>query len=396
MLLLLRSLLILLVLFLVLLFRLLLFRLLLILLLLILLLLFRSLLILLVLFLVLLFRLLLFRLLLILLLLFRSLLILLLLILLLRSCCWCSCCCSYLGHWSFHVSAFPADSSPLDTTTASPFSLIAGLIVLEIVVPYKLPSPSRYTPQTAPSGEIQGNSCYVCNGVAHLARQCPSRPVGSQRPVRSLPSNNTLDTISVCSYCFKPGYTRQNCFHLQNKASKASLTACVLYDAVPYYCYAAEFSFSTDGALSIESAKVFGRSYTLLRDSGRNTAAVKEVLVPTDCLTGRVARATTLCCQNRRFPTAILDFDCDYFSGPIEACVLRDSVAVVILRNIKGVRSRTVAPMVNVATRGQSKCATTEVLTGPQEILSKSLVETSMGLHYDPTTDIISTWKYFL
>ncbi|GFO21196.1 Zinc finger protein [Plakobranchus ocellatus] len=126
-------------------------------------------------------------------------------------------------------------------------------------------------------------------------------------------------------------------------------------------------------------AKVFGRSCTLLRDSGCNTAAVKEDLVPAaDSLTGRVARVTTFCCQNRLFPTAIIDLDCDYFSGPIEVCVLKDSVADVILGNIKGVRSLTVIPMVNVATLAQSKRAATEVPAGPQEVLSKSLVDSSL------------------
>ncbi|GFO17252.1 hypothetical protein PoB_004375700 [Plakobranchus ocellatus] len=39
--------------------------------------------------------------------------------------------------------------------------------------------------------------------------------------------------------------------------------------------------------MSIEWTKIFGRPCTLLRDSGCNSAAVKEDLVPADCLTGR-------------------------------------------------------------------------------------------------------------
>ncbi|GFO20487.1 histone-lysine N-methyltransferase SETMAR [Plakobranchus ocellatus] len=77
-------------------------------------------------------------------------------------------------------------------------------------------------------------------------------------------------------------------------------------------------------------------------------------------------------------PQFIIDLDCDYFSGPIEVCVLKDSVADVILGNIKDVRSLTVAPKVNVTTWAQSKRATTEVPAGPQEVLSKSLVDSSL------------------
>ncbi|GFN88224.1 RNA-directed DNA polymerase from mobile element jockey [Plakobranchus ocellatus] len=59
-----------------------------------------------------------------------------------------------------------------------------------------------------------------------------------------------------------------------------------------------------------------------------------------------------------------------------------DAVAGVILGNIKGVRSLTVSPIVNVATWAQSKRATTEVPAVPQEILFKSLIDSSLT----PTT----------
>ncbi|GFO24725.1 hypothetical protein PoB_005123000 [Plakobranchus ocellatus] len=129
-----------------------------------------------------------------------------------------------------------------------------------------------------------------------------------------------------------------------------------------------ESSFNKYGTLSIESAKVFCRSCTLLRDSGCNTAAVKEDLE----LLPFVAKTD--------FQPQLLTLIVDYFSGPIEVCVLKDSVANVILGNIKGVRSLTVAPMVNDATRAQSKRATMEVPAGPQEVLPKSLVDSSLTL----------------
>ncbi|GFO41582.1 gypsy retrotransposon integrase 1 [Plakobranchus ocellatus] len=222
--------------------------------------------------------------------------------------------------------------------------------------------------------EDQAPTLQQAECVGHLARQCPDGPFGSQSTVIPNPIGNTPGTISVCSYCRRPGHVKQTCFKLRNGTSKVGLTGNIL----PYYCLSAESSFNKDGTLSIESAKVFCRSCTLLRDSGCNTAAIRENLIPADCLTGRVARVTTFCCQNRRFPTEIIDLDCDYFSGPIGVCVLKDSVADEIFGNIKGVRSLTVTPMVNVATRAQSKRAATEVPDGPQEVLSKSLVDSGL------------------
>ncbi|GFO25035.1 Pol polyprotein [Plakobranchus ocellatus] len=84
--------------------------------------------------------------------------------------------------------------------------------------------------------------CYVCNGVGLLARQCLGGPVGSQRTVRTNPSVNSPGTISVCSYCLKPGRARQACFKLRNRTSRAGLTASIL----PHYCLAAESSFNKD------------------------------------------------------------------------------------------------------------------------------------------------------
>ncbi|GFO22853.1 hypothetical protein PoB_004935800 [Plakobranchus ocellatus] len=62
--------------------------------------------------------------------------------------------------------------------------------------------------------------CYVCNDVGHLTRQCFGGPVGSQRTVRPNPIGNTPGTVSVSSYCRRPGHARQTCFKLRNRLLK--------------------------------------------------------------------------------------------------------------------------------------------------------------------------------
>ena len=74
----------------------------------------------------------------------------------------------------------------------------------------------------------------------------------------------------------------------------------------------------------------------MLRDTGCNTVAVNRSLIPKESLTGRSVNVRTFCCANRTFPTAVVDLQSDYFTGLVEACVLDNPVADVILGNITG------------------------------------------------------------
>ncbi|GFR95727.1 reverse transcriptase [Elysia marginata] len=104
-----------------------------------------------------------------------------------------------------------------------------------------------------------------------------------------------------------------------------------------FHCCSAISDSNRDGVLIFDEATVCGiPKRSLLRDSGCNTVAVRESLVPTDALTGCLTHVTTFCCKHRAFKTAIIDLDCEYFKGKVEACVVADPIAEVILGNIDG------------------------------------------------------------
>ncbi|GFO41870.1 gypsy retrotransposon integrase-like protein 1 [Plakobranchus ocellatus] len=95
--------------------------------------------------------------------------------------------------------------------------------------------------------------------------------------------------------------------------------------------------FNRDGRLHIESASLFGNKCSLLRDTGCNTVGVRRLLVPVSSITGRRIKVNTFCCKNRTFDTAVINILSPYFSGRVEACLLTDPVADVILGDIDGI-----------------------------------------------------------
>ncbi|GFR95462.1 Gypsy retrotransposon integrase-like protein 1 [Elysia marginata] len=74
-------------------------------------------------------------------------------------------------------------------------------------------------------------------------------------------------------------------------------------------------------------------------------------------LKSRTVRVRTFCCEERVFPTAIIDLQSQYFSGRVEACVLENPIADVILGNITGIKSLNMDSAVAnpVKTRAQDK-----------------------------------------
>ncbi|GFO17811.1 alpha-2-macroglobulin-like protein [Plakobranchus ocellatus] len=95
--------------------------------------------------------------------------------------------------------------------------------------------------------------------------------------------------------------------------------------------------FNRDGRLHIESASLFGSKCSLLRDTGCNTVGVRRSLVPVSSITGRSIKVNTFCCKNRAFDTAVIYISSPYFSGRLEACLLTNPVADVILGDIDGI-----------------------------------------------------------
>ena len=86
-----------------------------------------------------------------------------------------------------------------------------------------------------------------------------------------------------------------------------------------------------------DDATVYGNNCKLLRDRGCKTVDVRRSLIPDDSYTERFVHVRTFCWKDRIFPTAIVELKSNYFTGRVEACVLDNPMADVILGNICGI-----------------------------------------------------------
>ncbi|GFR84429.1 zinc finger protein [Elysia marginata] len=169
---------------------------------------------------------------------------------------------------------------------------------------------NQYSYRKGNSGDL---ICYRCHGYGHTKKFCPSFKSNSE-------------SLQRWSQHQQPPKAKSGYVAWASTVKKAS-----------FHCCSAISDSNRDGVLIFDEATVCGiPKRSLLRDSGCNTVAVRESLVHTDALTGCFTHVTTFCCKHRAFETAIIDLDCGYFKGKVEACVVADPIADVILGNIDG------------------------------------------------------------
>ncbi|GFS18753.1 hypothetical protein ElyMa_005014900 [Elysia marginata] len=174
--------------------------------------------------------------------------------------------------------------------------------------------------------------CFYCNKTGHTKKDCYKL------------AKDKFSSSVVCNCCGRPGHYKSQCPDLgKGRQSKNYYSNTAVADSyVPLsndvQCALIGTSqYNRNGKLVFENATVNGISCNLLRDSGCDTIAVSRSLVPPASFTGRSLRVRTFCCRERSFPTAVVDLKSPYFSGGVEACVLDNPVADVILGNIKGI-----------------------------------------------------------
>ena len=91
--------------------------------------------------------------------------------------------------------------------------------------------------------------------------------------------------------------------------------------------------------LIIEDCMVNGFAATLLRDTGCNTVGIRRSLVSPDQYTGTNQKCQTFGGKVETFPIAKISVHTPYFEGTVEACVIDDPVADLILGNVPGIRT---------------------------------------------------------
>ena len=80
--------------------------------------------------------------------------------------------------------------------------------------------------------------------------------------------------------------------------------------------------------------KVNGRKVEVLRDAGCTCCTVKRSLVSDDQLIGKESYVTLIDETTQRYPLAVIDIDCPFFTGKTEALCMEDTLYDLVIGNI--------------------------------------------------------------
>ena len=81
---------------------------------------------------------------------------------------------------------------------------------------------------------------------------------------------------------------------------------------------------------------VNGRKVEVLRDTGCTRCTVKRSLVSDDQLIGKESYVTLIDETRQRYPLAVIDVDCPFFTGKTEALCMDDTLYDLVIGNIDG------------------------------------------------------------
>ena len=79
---------------------------------------------------------------------------------------------------------------------------------------------------------------------------------------------------------------------------------------------------------------VNGRKVEVLRDTGCTCCTVKRSLVSDDQLIGKESYVTLIDETTQRYPLAVIDVDCPFFTGKTEALCMEDTLYDLVIGNI--------------------------------------------------------------
>ena len=81
---------------------------------------------------------------------------------------------------------------------------------------------------------------------------------------------------------------------------------------------------------------VNGRKVEVLRDTGCTCCTVKRSLVSDDQLIGKESYVTLIDETTQKYPLAVIDVDCPFFTGKTEALCMEDTLYDLVIGNIDG------------------------------------------------------------
>ena len=81
---------------------------------------------------------------------------------------------------------------------------------------------------------------------------------------------------------------------------------------------------------------VNSRKVEVLRDTGCTCCTIKLSLVSDDQLIGKESYVTLTDETTQKYPLAVIDVDCPFFTGKTEAMYMEDTLYYLVIRNIDG------------------------------------------------------------
>ena len=135
---------------------------------------------------------------------------------------------------------------------------------------------------------------------------------------------------------------------------------------------------------------VNGRKVDILCDTGCTTVTVWKNLISDDCLTGREAYVTLIDETRQKYPLAMIDIDCPFFTGKTEAVCMKDTLHDLVIGNIDGSKLPDMSHFSAAAvTRSQTRQSEMAFRKIPGMIINENKDALKHAQANDPKLDII-------